>query len=155
MCFLILGHTRGMQGLSTQVKMLSKPFSMSTTRRVFRKTMTGESTCTRNKLGSLISFSGVGDRKETMKYRIKTWDARHETFKNIPTNKVTREDEMNLCTVKSDLAYTYWHEERFEDVERIMEQCLEQYKKWDTEEKIPFEYGKYYHLMGFIRLWQR
>jgi hypothetical protein len=93
-----------MQGLSTQVKMLSKPFSISTTRRAFRKTMTGEATCTRNKLGILISFNGVCDRKETMKYRMKAWDARHETFKNIPTNKVTREDELYLCTVKSDLA---------------------------------------------------
>jgi len=62
---------------------------------------------------------------------------------------------MNLCTVKSYFVYTYWHEECFEDVERIMTQCLEQYKKWDIEEKIPFEYGKYYHLMGFVRLWQK
>lgn len=109
---------------------------------------------TYSKLGILISFNGVSDRKDTMEYRMKAWNARHEVFKSIPSNKVTREDEINLYTVKSDLAYTYWHEERFEDVERIMTECFAQYKKWDSEEEIPFEYSKYYHLMGFVRLWQ-
>jgi hypothetical protein len=109
-----------------------------------------------SRLGILISFNGVSDREETLKYRLKAMDIRQKAFDKIPKNKVTREDEMRLFNVKSDLAFTFLHEERFTDLEPIMDKCYEKYRAWDEEEEnIPYEYAKYYLLMSFVRMWQK
>lgn len=104
------------------------------------------------KLGILISYNGVSDRREALELRMKAWDVRHKEFSAKAPNEVTRNDEIRLFNVKCDLAWTYLHEGRDAEAEPIMNECLIKYKQWDTEENIPFEYAKYFTLMSVIRM---
>jgi hypothetical protein len=55
-----------------------------------------------------------------------------------------------VWNMHSDMAFGFTQEEDFENTARYMEDCLEQYKKWDTDElAIPYEYAKYYQLMSY------
>ncbi len=99
-------------------------------------------------LGIISSFEGVSQRTRSMEYRHKAIETRDEALGKIPLSKMSQEQEMLIWNVKSDLAYGFAQEEDFMRVREIMEKCLEQYKKWDSEEKIPYEYSKYYQLMS-------
>ena len=107
------------------------------------------------KLGILISYNGVSDRRETMRLRQKAWDIRHKEFDDKPPDERSRNDEIRLYNVKCDLAWTFLHERQVDKIEPIMKECYNKYKAWETEEaKIPFEYAKYYTLMSFVRMAQ-
>ncbi|KAL9036049.1 MAG: hypothetical protein Q9180_004523 [Flavoplaca navasiana] len=106
------------------------------------------------KLGILMSYNGVSDRRETLEHRKQAWEIRHKEFESKSANETTRNDEIRLYNVKCDLAWTYLHERDFAQALPIMEDCYTKYKSWDTEEKIPFEYAKYYALTSVIFMGQ-
>jgi tetratricopeptide (TPR) repeat protein len=103
-------------------------------------------------LGILSSFEGVSQRKYSFELRKKAYESRHASLDGVPKMKLTLEDEMRLWNVESDLAFGWVQQEDFEEAATIMEKCLEQYKIWDTEDKIPFEYSKYYQIMSFYHM---
>ena len=102
-------------------------------------------------LGILSGFAGVSERKEGMERRLEALKIRKEVYEDIPEKKITQDDHTRLYIAESDVAYGYIQEEEFEKVEEIMERCLTQYKSWDTEENIPYEYAKYYYTMSLVR----
>lgn len=102
-------------------------------------------------LGILSGFAGVSERALGMKRRQAALKIRKEVFDSIPEKRRTRNDEIRLYIAESDVAFGRLQEERMDEVEEIMERCLVQYKKWDSEEKIPYEYAKYYYLMALVR----
>ena len=103
-------------------------------------------------LGIISSFTGISEREKSMQRRERALDIRWKHFEDIPGRKRTRIDEMRWYNARTDLAIAYMHEESFEEAEGIFEDCLEKYKTWDTEDKIPFEYAKYYKFMSFVRM---
>lgn len=106
------------------------------------------------KLGILLSYNGVSDRRQTLRLRKKALDIRQKEFDGKAINEITRNDEIRLYNVKCDLAWTYLHEGRYTEAEPIMEECFKKYQEWDTEERIPFEHAKYYTLMSVVRMTQ-
>ncbi|KAK4166348.1 hypothetical protein QBC43DRAFT_313485 [Cladorrhinum sp. PSN259] len=54
----------------------------------------------------------------------------------------------------TDFAILLLNRYDFEQAELIFTKCLERYRSWDTEDKIPFEYSKYYYNMGIVRVCQ-
>lgn len=106
------------------------------------------------KLGILMSFNGVSDRRETLEHRKQAWEIRHKEFEGKSANEITRNDEIRLYNVKCDLAWTHLHERNFAEALPIMEECYTKYQSWDTEEEIPFEYAKYYALTSVIFMGQ-
>ena len=106
------------------------------------------------KLGILLSYNGLSDRRETLELRKKASDVRQKEFNEKPINEITRSDEIRLYIVRCDLAWTYLHEGRYTEAEPIMEECFKKYQEWDTEEMIPFEHAKYYTLMSVVRMTQ-
>jgi len=105
-------------------------------------------------IGIIASFYGVSQREECMKRRYEAIKARRVWFDTIPKDKVTRDDEIRLWNVESDLAFGMMQEESFDEAEKQIEKCLDQYKKWGTVEEIPFEYLKYHHIISYVRMYQ-
>ncbi|KAI4119278.1 MAG: hypothetical protein LQ345_000801 [Seirophora villosa] len=101
-------------------------------------------------LGILSGFAGVSQRKEGMNRRLKALKVRKEVHEDIPKKNVTRNDEIRLYIAESDVAFGHLQDEKFEEVEEIMVRCLKAYKSWDTEDKIPYEYAKYYYTMSLV-----
>ena len=102
-------------------------------------------------LGILFGFVGVSQRKKGMERRLEALNIRKEVYDDIPEEKITQDERTRLYIAESDVAFGYLQEEKFERVEEIMERCLTQYKTWDTEDNIPYEYAKYYYTMSFVR----
>lgn len=108
------------------------------------------------RLGIILSSKGVRFRKESQDCRYKMLTIRRKAKDAMAPAHITRDDEMRLCNAESDVAFTFLHEERFAEIEPIMEKCLIQYKKWDSkEDNLPFEYCKYYFCMSFVRMAQQ
>lgn len=101
-------------------------------------------------LGAISGFCGVSDRREGIERRHNALHIRKEKFESTPKDQLTRLDHVRYINAESDLAFGYLQEERLDEVERIMERCLREYKSWGDEEEIPFEYAKYYYLMSFV-----
>lgn len=102
-------------------------------------------------LGILSGFAGVSQRKEGMERRLEALKIRKEVYDDIPEKKITQDDRTRLHIAESDVALGHLQEEDFEKAEEIMERCLAQYKTWDTEDNIPYEYAKYYYTMSVVR----
>lgn len=102
-------------------------------------------------LGILSGFAGVSQRKKGMERRLEALKIRKEVYDEIPKKKITQNERVRLYIAESDVAFGYLQEEKFEKVEEIMGRCLTQYKTWDTEDNIPYEYAKYYYTMSLVR----
>lgn len=102
-------------------------------------------------LGILSGFAGVSQRKKGMERRLEALKIRKEVYDEIPKEKITQNERVRLYIAESDVAFGYLQEEKFEKVEEIIGRCLTQYKTWDTEDNIPYEYAKYYYTMSLVR----
>lgn len=77
-----------------------------------------------SKLGILLSYNGVRDRRETLELRKKALNIRQKEFDEKATNETTRNDEIHLHNIKCNLAWTYLHDGRYSEAESIMEDCF-------------------------------
>ncbi|KAL9015104.1 MAG: hypothetical protein Q9173_000285 [Seirophora scorigena] len=75
-------------------------------------------------LGILSGFAGVSQREKGMNRRLEALKMRKEVHEDIPKKKVTRNDEIRLYIAGSDVAFGHLQDEKFEEVEEIMERCL-------------------------------
>jgi len=96
-------------------------------------------------LGVICDHSGALCRSEALRRRLRAVKIRSKIFASTPPAKTTLQDKLNLYNAHANLACTYNHDENFDEANRIMEDCLEQYRSWGTEDELPFEYSKYYH----------
>ena len=105
-------------------------------------------------LGLITSFYGVSRRGEAISRMIKalqSWRTHHAA---IPVDRITREDEVRLYIAESDLAFQMLQIDNYKKAERHIEKCLVQYRRWGTENDVPFEYLKYYCITSYIRMSQ-
>lgn len=107
-----------------------------------------------SKLGILLSYNGVRDRRETLELRKKALNIRQKEYDEKATNETTRNDEIRLHNIKCNLAWTYLHGGRYSEAESIMEDCFKNFTEWDAEGRIPFEHTDYYTLMSVVRMKQ-
>ncbi|KAF2446062.1 hypothetical protein P171DRAFT_519658 [Karstenula rhodostoma CBS 690.94] len=104
-------------------------------------------------IGITASHIGVSMRDECMKRRDLAIEARAASHKLIELNgTVTRDDEIRLWNVQSDMAFGLVHTGDYAKAGVIIESCHEQYKKWGTPDDIPFEYLKYNHIISHTHM---
>ncbi|KAK3384245.1 P-loop containing nucleoside triphosphate hydrolase protein [Lasiosphaeria ovina] len=101
--------------------------------------------------GILADCIGVSRRRESLEHRRVLRDLREREFEAIPADKVTMDDEIRLANARGDLACAYLQRGEFSKTRRIMEDLFTNYyKKWGTEDALPYEYSKYYHHVGHV-----
>ena len=105
-------------------------------------------------IGIFASFNGVSEREECMIRRHKARKARQASHFQIPKGSVTRDDEIRLFNVESDMAFGLMQQEDFVQTEKVMEKCHDQYQKWGSKDDYPFEYLKYHHVMSYVYMSQ-
>lgn len=104
-------------------------------------------------LGVITSFEGVSERKRSMGFRKNAYQSRNQGLGQKPESERTREEDMMVWNVHSDMAFGFIQEEDFKSTAEYMEDCLEQYRKWEEDEMaIPYEYAKYYQLIAFCHM---
>ncbi|KAJ9604888.1 hypothetical protein H2200_010277 [Cladophialophora chaetospira] len=103
--------------------------------------------------GVITSFEGVSQREHSFELRKLAYESRMDLLGKKPKVKRTREEDMLIFNVLSDMAFGEIQQENFDKVEEIMQKCLAQYKSWEADEMmIPFEYSKYYQLIAFCHM---
>ncbi|KAK4201003.1 hypothetical protein QBC40DRAFT_264559 [Triangularia verruculosa] len=100
--------------------------------------------------GLLRYAMGCQEREETRRRLELAKDIRKHVF----VQSGTKDNDILLQNAATDYGLVLLNQYEFEDAERIFERCLEHYRSWDTEDKIPFEYSKYYYNMGVVRMCQ-
>ena len=101
-------------------------------------------------LGIIYDFVGVSRRKEALYRRKRALDIRSRAYDAIPRNDRTITDKIRLFNAEADLGCALLQQERFSEAMKKFEHCLVQYKSWEpVEEKLPFEYSKYYNHSAF------
>jgi tetratricopeptide (TPR) repeat protein len=103
---------------------------------------------------------GIAKRFEGMQVRQKCRKIREACFAAIPPEERERDDEILLFNSHMDYVCSLQHFNRFDEAESIIGTCLQQYKRWGPEsgpgfeEKLAYEYAKYYNQMAYIHLYR-
>lgn len=63
-------------------------------------------------------------------------------------------DEILYYNGVNDLGLSYLQVNQFEEAESLFEECYAKYRTWGGVDEIPFEYGKYFHNISFVRMYQ-
>ncbi|KAM0723449.1 hypothetical protein Q7P37_000435 [Cladosporium fusiforme] len=95
---------------------------------------------------------GIVKRQEAMDRRQMALEIRKEIFENSPTK--SRNDEILLYNSWMEYAISLLHYHRYMEAEPIIDKCLAKFREWDPEDKIPFEYAKYYNKIALVRMYQ-
>ena len=103
-------------------------------------------------LGLTTDHVGITERIQGLDKRLRAMEIRQKCFFQIPADKVTIDDEILLYNSFTDLACSYQQLNRFDEVEKYCEKCLQKYKTWSNEKKPPYEYAKYHHHMAFVQI---
>ena len=106
-------------------------------------------------LGLTTDHVGITERLRGLDKRLRAMEVRQKCFSQIPADKVTIDDEILLYNSFTDLACSYQQLNRFAEVEKYCEKCLEKYKTWGNEGDYPYEYAKYHHHMAFIQIYRK
>lgn len=106
-------------------------------------------------IGLCTDFMSLEKRLEGLKIREKCQQVRKLCYDAIPSAAVTLDDRIRLYNSYMDLVCSQQQFNDFDNVEKNCEECLVQYKKWDIdEEKLPYEYAKYYNHMAYVLLYR-
>jgi tetratricopeptide (TPR) repeat protein len=76
---------------------------------------------------------------------------RNQLFDATPDDHLT---DVLLRNAATDYGIMLMNNYEFEEAEARFTECLQRYRKWGDETKIPFEYSKYYYNTGIIRMIQ-
>lgn len=105
----------------------------------------------------LLELVGLETRAASLKGRQDVCRIR-ESILRAPTASLDAsmhlENEHLLFNALNDLALGYLQSDQFPRAEKIFDQCFAKYQEWGTIDTIPFEYGKYYHNMALVRMYQ-
>ncbi|KAI0855114.1 hypothetical protein F4860DRAFT_521970 [Xylaria cubensis] len=100
-------------------------------------------------LSSIYDFIGVSRRKESSQLRASAFEIRAKEWASIPDLSRTTKDHNRFIASKSSLAIHLLHADdpaKAQEALDLSEVCLQAYKIWGSEQQIPFEYAKYYHI---------
>ncbi|KAK0701724.1 hypothetical protein B0T26DRAFT_660161 [Lasiosphaeria miniovina] len=101
--------------------------------------------------GLLLNGMGCERRAECLDKLQRALDIRKHVY-DAAAPAYTRDQDVLLQNAACDFAILLLNEYKFDEASVIFEDCLRHYKKWDTEDKIPFEYSKYYYNMGIVHM---
>ncbi|KAK3374504.1 hypothetical protein B0T24DRAFT_297481 [Lasiosphaeria ovina] len=101
--------------------------------------------------GLLLNGMGCERRAECLDKLQRALDIRKHVY-DAAAPAYTRDQDVLLQNAACDFAILLLNEYKFDEASIIFEDCLRHYKKWDTEDKIPFEYSKYYYNMGIVHM---
>ena len=102
--------------------------------------------------GLLRNTMGCQERDESSRRLKLALDIRKHVYQN--TKPYERDVDVLLQNAAVDYGIMLINKYQFEEAEAILEECLLHYRDWGSEDKIPFEYSKYYYNMGVVRLCQ-
>lgn len=102
-------------------------------------------------MGEFYSGRGAMWRAESVAEHSKALVIRQKAYDASPDDKTT---DVLLRNATNDLACCLLSQNRFEEAALAFQLCFKQYKVWDSEEAIPFEYQKYYSNYGLVQTWR-
>ncbi|KAL9611297.1 MAG: hypothetical protein Q9167_004061 [Letrouitia subvulpina] len=105
-------------------------------------------------VGLCTDFMSLERRLEGLRIREKCQQLRKLCHSAILPANITSDDKIRLYNSYMDLACSQQQFNDFDDVEKNCEECLIQYKKWGTEDDLPYEYAKYYNHMAYVLLYR-
>lgn len=106
--------------------------------------------------GILTDSTGGSQRTIGLKRRQEAVNIRRDVMRIVRREGrlPTRNQEILLQNAINDYAYCLLQSNRFAEAEPLFKTCFEKYQQWGTESEIPFEYSKYFHNMGTVRMYQ-
>ncbi|KAJ5679786.1 hypothetical protein N7462_008030 [Penicillium macrosclerotiorum] len=88
--------------------------------------------------GVICDNIGISRRQEALKVRKIVTHIRQMVIRNSP-GPVNETDDILLHNALNDTAESLLQYYNFREADRLIEQCLERYKTWGSEEKYPFD----------------
>lgn len=104
-------------------------------------------------IGLMYDNTGLSDRREARMRRQKALQIRQMQISQQAEPR--HDDEVLLYNAWMDLAISHLQFHDFSKAEPIVNDCLQQYRKWGEPEDIPYEYAKYYNKIAIIRMYQQ
>lgn len=101
----------------------------------------------------LIQDSGLTRIGESKARITDALQIRRQYRETTPPHLYTRNDEILLYNAVSDFGCVLLQYNQYEEAEPLFAECFARYQSWDSPEKIPYEYAKYYHHMAFCRMY--
>lgn len=96
--------------------------------------------------------TGISTRAESLRRRQFTLGVRRTQIDSLP--QVSQVEDTLLYNAWLDYAISLLQYNRYQEVETVLDKCLEKYREWGSPDEIPYEYAKYGHKMGLIRMYQ-
>jgi tetratricopeptide (TPR) repeat protein len=106
--------------------------------------------------GMFTDSAGGRQRTIGLKRRQEAMNIRRDVIRMVRREGrlPTRTQEILLQNSVNDYAYCLLQSNAYDEAEPLFESCFEKYQHWGTEEEIPFEYSKYFHNIGTVRMYQ-
>jgi hypothetical protein len=98
-------------------------------------------------------------RGESLQRRVKIRDTRAKILKRTmqdenATAQTKVDDEKMYYNAVNDLGLSHLQHDNFREAGVVFDECYIKYQKWGTVDTEPFEFGKYYHNMAFVRVYE-
>lgn len=106
--------------------------------------------------GMFVDSSGGSRRDEGLRRRQQAMKLRREAVQIARRRGqlLTKNETILEMNSVNDYAYCLLQNNRFAEAEPLFEDCYAAYQSWGTEKDMPFEYSKYFHNMGTVRMFQ-
>jgi len=106
-------------------------------------------------MGMFYDQLGPSKYEEALEMRENARDIR-QFIKNqeVRDDNVTPAADTLLYNSLNDEGIAQMQLNRFHEAEKLFTVCLRKYQTWGPEENVPFEYAKYNHNMGLVRMCQ-
>ena len=95
---------------------------------------------------------GISTRAESLKRRKLALEIRRKYVAGL--SRATQVEETLLYNSLLDYGISLLQYNRYQEVESKLDKCLTKYRQWGTPDDIHYEYAKYGHKMGLIRMYQ-
>ena len=96
--------------------------------------------------------TGISARAEALQRRKFVLEIRRKHTDGVV--KVPQVDDILLHNAWLDYGLSLLQHHRYEEFEDILNECLKKYREWGTPDQFPYEYAKYGHKMGLVRMYQ-
>lgn len=103
-------------------------------------------------IGLCSDFLALSKRHDALKVRKECVQIREHWYGQLDPANITVEDKITLHNSYTDLVCSYQQNNEFDEARKYLEKCFVEYKGWGTEDKIPYEYAKYYNQLAYVLL---
>lgn len=103
----------------------------------------------------LLDLMGLSKREESLELRRGIVQIRENILRQSKLGGSFNSDIEHLhCHALNDLGLSYLQMDNFLKAEELFDQCMSKYSELGTETIIPYEYARYYHNIGLVRMYQ-